>query len=91
MTIPGSTTTVATNPTSDAVIAASAASAATTDRVRSQFGAVADAYITSSYHANGADLVSLVRIADLHGTEQVLDLGCGAGHAALAIAPHAAA
>jgi ubiquinone/menaquinone biosynthesis C-methylase UbiE len=64
-------------------------STSTTDRVQSQFGAVADAYVTSSYHASGADLASLVRTADLHGTEHVLDLGCGAGHAALALAAHA--
>jgi len=58
----------------------------TNDLVRSQFGAVADAYATSSYHASGADLKALVAAADVHGTERVLDLGCGAGHAALAMA-----
>jgi ubiquinone/menaquinone biosynthesis C-methylase UbiE len=62
----------------------------TTELVRSQFGAVAAAYVTSSYHAAGADLAALVQAADLHGTEHVLDLGCGAGHAALALAPGAA-
>ena len=62
----------------------------TTDLVRSQFGAVADAYATSTYHASGADLAALVRAAGLSGTEHVLDLGCGAGHAALAMAAHAA-
>src|SRR5262245_58297151 len=60
------------------------------DLVRSQFGAVAAAYATSSFHAAGADLAALVRAANLGGVEHVLDLGCGAGHAALAIAPAAA-
>src|SRR4051794_36730086 len=62
----------------------------TTDLVRSQFGAVADAYATSAYHAAGADLAALVQAASLLGSERVLDLGCGAGHAALALAPGAA-
>lgn len=61
---------------------------ASTERVQSQFGAVASAYVTSSYHANGPDLAALVREADFNGSEQVLDLGCGAGHMALAAAPH---
>lgn len=65
-------------------------SSPTSDLVRSQFGAVATAYVTSNYHATGADLTSLVSAAALKGTEHVLDLGCGAGHAALAVAPHAA-
>jgi ubiquinone/menaquinone biosynthesis C-methylase UbiE len=62
----------------------------TTDLVRSQFGAVADAYVTSTYHATGPDLAALVQAAGLRGTEQVLDLGSGAGHAALAMASGAA-
>jgi ubiquinone/menaquinone biosynthesis C-methylase UbiE len=64
--------------------------ALTTDLVRSQFGAIADAYATSTYHAAGEDLAALVQAADMRGTEQVLDLGCGAGHMALAMAPRAA-
>jgi SAM-dependent methyltransferase len=64
--------------------------AATANPVRDQFGAVAAAYATSSYHASGPDLAALVSAADLTGREQVLDLGCGAGHTALAVAPHAA-
>jgi ubiquinone/menaquinone biosynthesis C-methylase UbiE len=62
----------------------------TADLVRRQFGAVADAYATSAYHATGADLAALVGAADLRGSERVLDLGCGAGHASLALAPRAA-
>src|SRR3712207_709403 len=60
------------------------------DPVRAQFGAVAAAYATSSYHSSGPDLAALVSAAALTGREQVLDLGCGAGHTALAVAPHAA-
>jgi SAM-dependent methyltransferase len=62
----------------------------TADPVRRQFGAVAAAYATSSYHAAGPDLAALVQAAGLTGREHVLDLGCGAGHTAFAIAPHAA-
>jgi ubiquinone/menaquinone biosynthesis C-methylase UbiE len=65
-------------------------SPAPNDLVRSQFGAVADAYATSAYHATGPDLAALVQAAALRGTEHVLDLGCGAGHAALAMARGAA-
>jgi SAM-dependent methyltransferase len=61
-----------------------------TDRVRDQFGPVAAAYVASSYHASGPDLAALVEAARLTGAEHVLDLGCGAGHAALAVAPHVA-
>src|SRR5215471_6714690 len=60
------------------------------DLVRSQFGPVAEAYVTSSYHASGADLTRLVDTAQLSDTDTVLDLGCGAGHTALAVAPHVA-
>lgn len=61
-----------------------------TGDVRRQFGAVAAAYATSAVHASGPDLTALVAAAALTGTERVLDLGCGAGHTALALAPTAA-
>jgi len=54
---------------------------------RQQFGAVAAAYVTSTVHASGPDLDALIRAASPTGTEQVLDVGCGAGHTALALAP----
>ena len=57
---------------------------------RRQFGAVAAAYATSAVHASGADLTALVAAAGLTGTERVLDMGCGAGHTALAVASNAA-
>jgi ubiquinone/menaquinone biosynthesis C-methylase UbiE len=60
------------------------------DQVR-QWGAVADAYVHSSFHAAGPDLKRLVSEADFSGHERVLDLGCGAGHTSLACAPHVAA
>ena len=58
--------------------------------VQQNFGTAAADYATSSYHAAGPDLKLLVQKAALQGTERVLDVGTGAGHTALAIAPHAA-
>ena len=57
------------------------------ESVRRQFGRVAAEYATSSYHASGPDLVSLVNAAHLTGSERALDIGCGAGHTAFAVAP----
>lgn len=62
----------------------------TTESVKRQFGAVAAAYANSSVHASGADLAALVEDAALTGDERVLDMGCGAGHTALALASRAA-
>ena len=56
--------------------------------VQDQFGKVAANYRTSTVHATGPDLAEIVRIARLNGTESVLDVGCGAGHATLTFAPH---
>src|SRR5690348_11657563 len=58
--------------------------------VQQQFGNVAANYATSSVHASGEDLNRMVQYANLIGTERVLDAGCGAGHTALAFAPHVA-
>jgi ubiquinone/menaquinone biosynthesis C-methylase UbiE len=55
-------------------------------QVASQFGHAAEAYRTSSVHASGADLATMVQLAKVKGTEKVLDVGCGAGHTALAFA-----
>ena len=60
-----------------------------TDTVRRQFGPVASAYASSDYHSSGPDLAKLVDGAQLTGNERVLDIGCGAGHTAIALAPHA--
>jgi SAM-dependent methyltransferase len=58
--------------------------------VEQQFSPVADNYRTSSVHAAGEDLAQMVAAAALMGDEQVLDAGSGAGHTALAFAPHVA-
>ncbi|MBP1207027.1 ubiquinone/menaquinone biosynthesis C-methylase UbiE [Duganella sp. 1411] len=55
--------------------------------VAQQFGPTASAYLTSTVHAQGADLASLRELAAGLGTPLVLDLGCGAGHASFAVAP----
>ena len=57
-----------------------------TEQVKQQFGAVAEAYVNSSFHSSGPDLALLVESAGLTGGEQVLDLGCGPGHTAMACA-----
>lgn len=61
-----------------------------TSQVQKQFGPVAEAYATFSYHANGPDLAMVREAAGFTGTEFVVDMGSGAGHTALACAPHAA-
>ncbi len=61
-----------------------------TARVQQQFGPVAEAYATFSYHANGPDLAMICEAANFTGTEFVVDMGSGAGHTALACARHAA-
>lgn len=58
--------------------------------VQQQFGAVAENYRTSAVHAQGEDLARLVAACNLTGVERVLDAGCGAGHASVAVAPYAA-
>ena len=58
--------------------------------VQSQFGPQANAYIASAAHAQGADLQRIAAIAATHAPTHALDLGCGGGHVAYAMAPHAA-
>lgn len=58
--------------------------------VQNNFGAVAAAYVTSKVHAGGEDLAWLVENAALNGSERILDVATGGGHAAFALAPHAA-
>jgi SAM-dependent methyltransferase len=56
--------------------------------VQSQFGPVARAYVSSTTHAQGADLPRLVELAAPTGREMLLDIATGGGHTALAFAPH---
>ena len=58
--------------------------------VERQFSQVASNYRTSAVHAAGEDLVQMTAVAALTGSEHVLDAGSGAGHTALAFAPHVA-
>jgi ubiquinone/menaquinone biosynthesis C-methylase UbiE len=57
--------------------------------VAEQFGPRAGAYVMSAVHATGEDLEQLGAIARALAPVRALDLGCGGGHAAFAIAPHA--
>jgi len=56
--------------------------------VQSQFDHVASNYRTSVVHATGEDLRLMVEHAPTSPDALVLDAGCGAGHTALAFAPH---
>jgi ubiquinone/menaquinone biosynthesis C-methylase UbiE len=67
-----------------------AATRAKLQQVQRNFGAAAADYVTSKVHASGQDLSWLVEAAALTGTEHVLDIATGGGHAAFALAPHAA-
>jgi SAM-dependent methyltransferase len=60
------------------------------EMARSQFDATAPNYVDSPRHAAGDDLRRLVELARLRGDEHVLDIATGAGHTALAFAPHVA-
>ncbi|MDR2187373.1 MAG: class I SAM-dependent methyltransferase [Azonexus sp.] len=56
-----------------------------------QFGAAAAAYLDSAVHAAGADLRRLQALARQSPGLSALDLGCGAGHVAYALAAGGAA
>ena len=58
--------------------------------IQRRFGAAAGRYAQSDYHGAGPDLAAMLDAADLSGGEQVLDVGCGAGHTALCFAPRVA-
>lgn len=57
--------------------------------VDAQFGPRAAAYVESAVHAAGEDLDALEAIAQRLRPERALDLGCGGGHVAYRLAPHA--
>ncbi|WP_409296852.1 class I SAM-dependent methyltransferase [Peribacillus sp. SCS-26] len=56
--------------------------------VQEQFGKNAQSYVESSIHKDGSDLSLLVHLAELKGTEKVLDVASGGGHTANAFAPY---
>jgi len=59
------------------------------DQVADAFGSTAASYLTSHVHATGADLQTLAAAIQSTPGAVVLDMGCGAGHASFAVAPHA--
>lgn len=56
--------------------------------VQQQFGATAAAYTSSVGHGDATALAFLVSLAGPRSTDAVLDVATGAGHTALAFAPH---
>lgn len=56
--------------------------------VRQQYGAHAQAYVTSPGHARGSSLSRLIELTQPQPTWLVLDVSTGGGHTALAFAPH---
>ncbi|HSW42301.1 MAG TPA: methyltransferase domain-containing protein [Patescibacteria group bacterium] len=62
----------------------------TGDPVRAQWAAVAEHYGAGWSHADGPDLRWLVDVAAPRPADRAIDLGAGAGHATLALAPHVA-
>lgn len=59
-------------------------------RIRNQFGSIAQEYVISPGHRTGRDIDRLVELAGCEPTDEALDIATGGGHTALAIAPHVA-
>lgn len=59
-------------------------------KVQAQFGAATEGYATSDIHARGESLAILLELVQPQPDWQMLDVGTGAGHTALAFAPHVA-
>jgi ubiquinone/menaquinone biosynthesis C-methylase UbiE len=57
------------------------------DRVRSQFGPRAGAYLNSPVHAVGADLDEMARRIGERPQAAAIDVGCGGGHVSFRLAP----
>ncbi len=55
--------------------------------VQKQFGEQANAYLSSTVHAQGAEFALLQAELAGHAGARVLDLGCGAGHVSFHVAP----
>ena len=60
------------------------------DSLRDQWAGVAERYGTGWSHADGPDLGWMVDAAEPRPGDRAIDLGAGAGHAALALAPRVA-
>ncbi len=58
--------------------------------IQEQFGAHANDYVTSQVHAQGQSLTRLVELTQPQRDWHLLDVSTGAGHTALAFAPHVA-
>jgi ubiquinone/menaquinone biosynthesis C-methylase UbiE len=58
--------------------------------VQQQFGPNAAAYATSNNHAKGASLARVIELVQPQPHWRALDVATGAGHMALAVAPHVA-
>ncbi len=58
--------------------------------VQQKFGAAAADYAASAVHAKGASLARLVELVAPQPDWRVLDVATGAGHTAIALAPHVA-
>ena len=54
--------------------------------VDKQFGSQAQDYLTSAVHSQGKDLQRLATLLAPYKEAQVIDLGCGAGHASFVAA-----
>lgn len=74
-------------PTKNQPVAANA-TAQIHGRVAAQFGAAAEAYTTSLTHSDPAALERVVELAEPKPSDVALDIATGAGHTALALAPH---
>lgn len=57
-------------------------------KVKTQFGAAAEGYVTSEIHAKGESLTYLAQFIKPQPQWQVLDVGTGTGHTAFLFAPH---
>jgi ubiquinone/menaquinone biosynthesis C-methylase UbiE len=56
--------------------------------VSQKFGQAAANYRTSAVHMMGPDLEAMLTAANLPADALIMDAGCGAGHTAVAFAPH---
>jgi ubiquinone/menaquinone biosynthesis C-methylase UbiE len=59
-------------------------------RVRSQFGQAADLYVSAEIYREQRELDRMIELADLEGSERVLDVATGGGHTAIAFARRSA-